>query len=37
LTEEQRLQKDLDARNITINLMVRGDGASFPVRRRSLQ
>ena len=32
LTEEQKLQKQLDAKNITVNLAVRGDGVNFPVR-----
>jgi hypothetical protein len=32
LTEEQKLQKQLDAKNITVNLMVKGDGVNFPVR-----
>lgn len=31
LTEEQKLQKQLDARNIKITLAVRGDGTNFPV------
>lgn len=31
LTEEQRLQLDLDAQNIKIDLMVRGDAVSFPM------
>lgn len=31
LTDEQRLQKQLDAKNITVNLAVRGDGVNFPV------
>ena len=32
LTEEQKLQKQLDQKNITVNLAVRGDGVNFPVR-----
>jgi hypothetical protein len=31
LTEEQKLQKQLDGKNITVKLSVRGDGANFPV------
>lgn len=31
LTEEQKLQKQLDAKNIKITLAVRGDGTNFPV------
>jgi hypothetical protein len=35
LTEEQKLQKQLDAKNITVKLSVRGDGANFPVSIKS--
>lgn len=31
LTEEQKLQKQLDAQNIKVNLTVKGDGVNFPV------
>lgn len=31
MTEEQRLQKQLDAKNIRVDLTVRGDGVNFPV------
>lgn len=35
LTEEQRLQKRMDEENIHIQVVMRGDGQNFPVRRYS--
>jgi hypothetical protein len=31
MTEEQRLQRRMDEENIMVEVLMRGDGANFPV------